>query len=192
MKIDKITIGLSIVLAAVVALAVFSASFPASGTDAVQNATVTRNITAIKIAPANGTYEATTEITYWNFTGTSGATVDDPTNSQGDTQVTGTNQSAVACLNNTNAAAAMTVSITNDTFSGTNIVSKEEYNITDGMYVGYHDPAIWFEATDWTELTAANAPAATLGANVNWSVWVRIDVKKAGTATSTFNVTAEV
>lgn len=192
MKIDETTIGLSIVLAAVVALAVFSASFPASGSEAEQNATVSANISAIKIVPQNGTYEAATVINYWNFTGTSGATVDNPTNSLGETQDTSTNFSAVACLNNTNADAAMTISITNSTFSPADKVVYEKYNITDGMHVDYYGAAEWFEATDWTELNATNAPSDTLAPWGNWSLWVKVELGKAGSATSTFNVTAEV
>ncbi len=187
MGIDKTTIGLSLILAVVVAMLVFSASLPVSGSESVQNATVTKNITAVKIVGQSGA--ATPAVTHWNFSGQSGATVADPANSAGQTQVITTNQTAVACLNNTNTAAAMTVYITAGAWTGDNVISSESWNVSDGT-----KPAGWTVFADDVEvpLNISNAPNTTLSANGNWSLWLKAALNQGGSATSTFNVTCEL
>jgi hypothetical protein len=187
MELDKTTVGLSLILAVVVAMLVFSASLPVSGSDAEQQATVTKNITAVKIVDHTGA--ATPTVTHWNFSGQSGATVADPKNSEDYAQDIANNQSAVACLNNTNTAAAMTVYITAGAWTGSNVISSESWNVSDGT-----KPAGWnvFVPDDDVELTGLNAPAATLSANGNWSLWLKAVLNNSGSATSTFNVTCEL
>jgi hypothetical protein len=174
------TIGLSIVLAALVALAVLSASFPALGTEAVQNVTVAANVTAIKIVPQNGTYHAATVINYWNFTGQSGATVDNPTNSLGQVQDTAVNTSPVACLNNTNPSTTMTVTINAATFSP-NLVSSEDFsNVTLGTNPTWYDLPF-----------GSDKYYGSLNSTENKTLWLKVTLTGSGSATSTFNVTAE-
>lgn len=187
MELDKTTIGLSLILAVVVAMLVFSASLPVSGSDAEQQATVTKNITAVKIVGHTGA--ATSTVIHWNFSGQSGATVADPKNSDGHAQVITTNQTAVACLNNTNTAAAMTVYITAGAWTDNNVISSESWNVSDGT-----KPAGWtvFAGDIEVPLTISNAPAATLSANGNWSLWLKAVLNNSGSATSTFNVTCEL
>ncbi len=187
MEIDKTTVGLSLILAVVVAILVFSASLPVSGSESVQQATVTKNITAVKIVAQDGT--TTNTVTHWNFVGQSGATVTDPTNSETETQDITTNQSAVACLNNTNTV-VMTVYITSGAWSDvTTTVSSESWNVSDGT-----KPAGWTVFTPGTEvkLTGSNAPSATLTNNGNWSLWLKATLNEPGSATSTFDVTCEL
>ncbi|KAF5411130.1 MAG: hypothetical protein C5S38_09715 [Candidatus Methanophagaceae archaeon] len=100
MELDKTTIGLSLILAVVVAMLVFSASLPVSGSDAVQNVTVSRNTSAVAIVAQNG--DTGTAISYWNFTGVSGATVADPQNSNSEAQDPAADQHGICALNNTN------------------------------------------------------------------------------------------
>lgn len=177
MKIDKPTIGLSVALAAVAVLIVFSASFPASGTGATQNATVTANTTAIKICAQNGS--ADYAVNYWNFSGQAGATVDNPTNGLSETQDTTQNHKPVACLNNTNAQ-AMTVTLNAGTF-GSNTVYAEYYNNSATT------PPSWSGDIQG----AGDITYGSLAQNVNGTLWLRVILKSAGSGTSTFTVTCE-
>ena len=177
MKIDKPSIGLSVALVAVAVLAVFSASFPALGDTAEQNATVTANTTAIKICAQNGS--ADYEVNYWNFSGQAGATVDNPTNSLGETQDTTQNHKPVACLNNTNAQ-IMTVTLNAGTF-GSNTVYAEYYNNSATT------PSSWSGDIQG----AGDITYGSLAQNVNGTLWLRVILKSAGSGTSTFTITCE-
>jgi|GEM_PF-3375020 len=190
MKIDKITIGLSIVLVAVVALTVFSASLPASGSTAEQNASVSVNTTAIKIVCQNGS--AAYVVNYWNFSGETGATVTDPQNEHGETQDVDTDQNAVACLNNTNDD-PMSIHITAGTWDPSDRITSENFNVSNHT-CPTTAAANWTAFTLGTEvdLDSSNAPGDTITANGNWSLWLKVQLNKAGTSKSTFNVTSEL
>jgi len=183
MKIDKITIGLSIVLAAVVALTVFSASFPASGTDAVQNATVSANTTAINICAQGG--NTSYLVTYWNFTVQTGAICDTPVNNWNETQNPTANQSGICTLNNTHTA-DMTVYIQNGSWTGSSVVTDYKYNSSNSTTNGEYPTAldIVFDGTEQN--------LGSMTTNTNISLWLKLTGGKRGTATSTFTVTSEV
>ncbi len=169
------------------AMLVFSASLPVSGSESEQQATVSKNITAVKIVGQDGTTDDT--ITHWNFSGQSGATVADPMNSADETQVITSNQTAVACLNNTNTV-DMTVYITSGAWSDlAATVSSESWNVSDGTM-----PTGWdiFDPDTEVTLGIGNAPASTLSPNGNWSLWLKATLNNPGSATSTFNVTCEL
>ncbi len=183
MKIDHITIGLSaalvaIAFASVVTLTLFSVSAPVSGSTSEQNATVTANTTAIVICAQNGS--ADHPIAYWNFTGQSGTTVTDPTNSLGETQDIDTDHKPVACLNNTNAQ-TMTVTLSAGTFTGTT-VSAEYYNNSATT------PPGWSENIQGT----GDITYGSLAPNVNGTLWLKVNLQSAGSGTSTFTVTSEL
>jgi hypothetical protein len=177
MKRDNAIIGLSVLLAVVVALTVFSASLPALGNTAEQNAAVTVNTTAVIVCAQNGS--ADYPVNYWNFTGQAGATVDNPTNDIGGTQDVGTNHKPVACLNNTNEQ-TMTVYINAGTFSS-DTVYQELYNDSATT------PSGWSSNIQG----AGDITYGSLAQNVNGTLWLRVILKSAGSGASTFNVTCE-
>lgn len=183
MKIDKVTIGLSVALVAVAVLAVFSASFPVSGEDATQNATVSANTTAINICAQGG--NTSYLVTYWNFSVQTGATCDTPTNNWSETQDPAANQSGICTLNNTNAE-SMTVYIQNGTWTDSSVVTNYCYNSSNSSSVGEYPTAIDI-AMDGIE---QNLGSLTAGKNI--SMWLKLDGGKKGTTTSTFTVTSEV
>jgi hypothetical protein len=182
------TIGLSIVLVAVVALAVFSASFPASGTKAVQNATVTQNTTAIVICAQGG--NTSYLVSYWNFTGYSGAINETPVNNWSEQQNPGQEQHGICTLNNTNTVYPMTTYI--KTTNGTNNGDWSDPSVIE-------DGNTWYNRTSGTAPTAIDlslnhsiyANVGTIDKNANMSVWVKVQFRSPGTANSLFTVTAE-
>lgn len=184
MKIDKPSIGLSVALAAVAVLAVFSASFPASGTDATQNATVTTNITAIKVCAQNGSVDH--QVNYWNFSGQSGAINDTPVNDLGGQQALQA-QEGICTLNNTDNTYPMTTYISTSSggndWSNTNVIEngKTWCNYTDSVAPAAIDKL----------LNSTVQSVGSIDVNNNKSVWVKVQFKHPGSATSTFSVTAE-
>jgi hypothetical protein len=177
MKIDKPTIGLPVAFAAVAVLIVFSASFPALGDTAEQNAAVTANTTAIKICSQNGS--ADYAVNYWNFSGQAGTTVDNPTNSLGEAQDTTQNHKPVACLNNTNAQ-TMTVTLNAGTFSGSTV------------YAEYYNNSVTVPPSWSGDIQGAgDITYGSLAQNANGTLWLRVILKSAGSGTSTFTVTCE-
>lgn len=184
MKIDKTTIGISVLLAAVVALTVFSASLPtmAGVGDAVQNATVSANTTAIKICAQGG--NTSYLVSYWNFTVQTGSTSDTPVNNWSETQNPTADQSGICTLNNTHSA-AMTVYLQNGSWTDDTVVTSYYYNSSNLTSNGEY-PTIDL-AMDGTEQNLGS-----MTTNTNISLWLKLTGGKKGTATSTFNVTSEV
>lgn len=183
MEIDKTTVGLSIILAVVVALTVFSASFPVSGSNAVQNVTVSKNTSAVKIVSQTGVVG--TEISYWNFTGVTGATVATPTNNLLETQDPGTNQKGICTLNNTNSQTMSAVYISNGSWTA-DVVSDYKYYVS----------ATGANPTDAAginvAMTGSEIDIGSITNNENTSLWLKVVLKGSGSATSTFTVTSEV
>jgi hypothetical protein len=184
MEIDKTTIGLSLILAVVVAMLVFSASLPATAEDATQNATSTVNTSAVKIVAQDG--NASKTVTYWNFTGMSGTINATPTNNQGDVQDPGTNQKGICTLNNTNSQPMSAVYITNSSWSDNSVIKDYKYyNHTSGTAPGTAADII-------TAMDGSDEDVGAISADGNTSIWLKVQLKGKGSATSTFTVTSEV
>ena len=183
MKIDKTTIGLSLILAVVVAMTVFSASLPVSGTGAEQNVTVSKNTSAVKIVSQTG--DAGIAISYWNFTGVIGATVANPQNSGSETQDPAVDQKGICTLNNTNSQTMSAVYISNGSWSA-DVVSDYKYyasatgaNPTDAAGINL-------------AMTGSEIDIGSITNNENTSLWLKVVLKGSGSATSTFTVTSEI
>lgn len=181
MKIDKTTIGLSIVLAAVVALAVFSASLPAMADTAEQNATVSK-ATNMEILNQTGV----TTVTYWNFTATIGSNCSDPANSDGETQGPTDNSTPIARIKNPSGNPTLTIWLNAAIFSPDR-VSNEWYNIT----------AITDNSTDAPGINNAlplgddTDTSVDITADNLMNLYLKIKPSQSGTATSTFSVLGE-
>jgi hypothetical protein len=184
MEIDKTTVGLSIILAVVVALTVFSASFPVSGSDAEQNVTVSRNTSAVTIVAQDG--NASKTVNYWNFTGMSGAINATPVNDQSDVQDPGANQGGICTLNNTNSQPMSAVYITNGSWGGDSVVKDYKF------YKHESGTAPGSAANINTPMTGTAQTVGSISNNANTSIWLKVELKGAGSSTSTFTVTSEV
>lgn len=183
MELDKTTVGLSLILAVVVAMLVFSASLPVSGSGAEQNVTVSKNTTAVKIVSQTG--DAGTSITYWNFTGVTGATVADPENSATQTQDPTTNQKGICTLNNTNSQPMSTVYISNGSWTA-DVISEYKYYFSSTGANPTNAAGINLD------MTGSEIGIGSIASNANTSLWLKVVLKGSGTATSTFTVTSEI
>lgn len=183
MKTDKVTIGLSVALAVAMVLVVFSASLPASGTDATQNATVTVNTSAVTIVSQDG--NASKAVSYWNFTGMSGAINATPVNALSEAQDPVTDQKGICTINNTNSQAMSAVYITNDTWTSALISDYKYYAHASGTKPG--------SAADITlDMDGTDKNINAIASNANTSIWLKVQLKGKGSTTSTFTVTSEV
>ena len=186
MELDKTTIGLSLILAVVVAMLVFSASLPVTADDATQSATVTKNTTAVTIMNQS----AGEAVSSWTFTGKAGEIDADPQNSVTETQnISATNES-VATLKNVDTDYDMKVYLTFGAWSA-NDVGMEYYSIT----------AKDTTAGSWSTVGTGGDyaydseidPAVTITENGGWNnLWLKLELLKVGTPTSTFIVESEV
>ena len=122
----------------------------------------------------------------WNFTGPVSSSVTDPVNvPDGQTQNT-TADEPVACFNNTNNL-AVDITLTAGTFSGTNIVTSEEYDISDD------DNSKTFGSFASLSLGSDTDPSVTMGAGNYRGLYLKVNTgTNSGEATSSFTVTCEV
>ena len=184
MEIDKTTVGLSLILAVVVAMLVFSASLPVCGSESVQNVTVSRNTSAVKIVAQTGV--AADGVNYWNFTGTSGAINATPVNNRPETQNPTENQSGICTLNNTNSQTMSAVYITNGTWDGASVIADYKY------YKHESGTAPGSAALIDTQMDGTAKSVGAITNNANTSIWLKVELKGSGSATSTFTVTSEI
>lgn len=185
MKIDKTTIGLSIVLAALVALAVFSASLPAMAThQAEQNATVSQ-ATTLEIMNQTGVVP----VTHWNFTASVGTNSTNVTNSGTDDvlQNAADSDKPVARIKNPDTNPNLIIYLNASAFIGTANVTKEWYNIT-ATTENTTDADGINKALTWSTDTNTQVQ---INANTFKNLWLKIYATKSGTSTSTFKVLGE-
>ena len=181
MELDKTTIGLSLILAVVVAMLVFSASLPVMATDATQSATVTKNVTAVVIVNQSGL--AANTITGWAFSGISGETNATPANSGGELQ--GFDASTpVTYLNNTHSG-PMLVFITASAWNQPTYVGHEYYTTSDPADAG----AIGTQFTYGSP--TGDITGGGLATNAKKGLWLKLELEKSGSASSTFTVESE-
>ncbi|KAF5437661.1 hypothetical protein C5S35_02945 [Candidatus Methanophagaceae archaeon] len=181
MELDKTTIGLSLILAVVVAMLVFSASLPVMATDATQSATVTKNVTAVVIVNQSGL--AANTITGWAFSGISGETNATPANSGGELQ--GFDASTpVTYLNNTHSG-SMLVYITAGAWNESTHVGSEYYTTLDPADASAISTLFVYD-------TATNdISGGGLATNAKQGLWLKLELEKSGSASSTFTVESE-
>jgi hypothetical protein len=177
------TIGLLVLLAALVVIAVFSASLPVMAVyQAEQNATVTKSETLLIL---NQTGVDT--VTYWNFTASIGTNSTTVNNSNDEAQDPADNNASVARIENPNPALNLIIYFNASTFTGTATVSNEWCNVTDTTdnvtdEYGINTPLTFNQEVN----TTAQIDATTLK-----NLWLKIYATKSGTATSTFKVLGE-
>jgi len=184
MELDKTTIGLSLILAVVVAMLVFSASLPVTADDATQSATVTKNVTAVVIVNQSGL--AANDISAWSFSGVAGETNATPAN-------TGTNGgelqgfaagTPVTFLNNTHSG-AMLVHITAGVWANADLVGTEYYTTTAPTDASNINNDFVYGTSE--EITSGSG----LAADAKQGLWLKLELKKDGTTTSNFLVESE-
>lgn len=179
---DK-TVGLLVLLAALVALAVFSASLPAmAGYEAEQNATVAKS-TTLEIKNQNETYD----VSYWNFTASIGTNSTTVTNSWAESQNPADNTTPVARIYNTNSALDLIIYLNASTFTGGATVSNEWYNLTNTTDNSTDADNISTSLPFNTDTDTGNTLYSTEFRNL----WLKIYETTSGTATSTFKVLGE-
>ena len=177
------TIGLLVLLAALVVIAVFSASLPVMAVyQAEQNATVTKSETLL-IKNQTGV----DTVTYWNFTASIGVNSTTVTNSNDEAQNSTDNESAVARIENPNPALNLIIYFNASTFTGGATVSNEWCNVTDTTdnttdNASINTPLPFDQEVD----TTVQIDATTLK-----NLWLKIYATKSGVATSTFKVLGE-
>jgi len=183
MKIDETTIGLSLVLAALVALTVFSASFPAIADPVTQEASVTKNITAIDFMNQTGV----SSITGWTFSGVSGTTVQ-PQNSNTEDQEAGTNNKAVSRLKNTDSS-SMDVYLYSAEFNATAVatVSNERMNVT-----ASGENVTIAQLTGTITTTCPATATTTIVGSGTKDLWLKLTLGQSGAAEATFHADCEV
>ena len=177
------TIGLLVLLAALVALAVFSASLPVMAVyQAEQNATVTKSETLLIL---NQTGE--TAVNYWNFTASIGVNSTTVNNSIPETQNLSSSSTPVARIENPNPVLDLIIYFNASTFTGGATVSNEWCNVTDTTdnttdNASINTPLPFDQEVD----TTVQIDATTLK-----NLWLKIYATKSGVATSTFKVLGE-
>jgi hypothetical protein len=177
------TIGLLVLLAALIVIAVFSASLPVMAVyQAEQNATVTKSLT-LEIRNQTGV----DPVTYWNFTASIGTNSTTVNNSNDEAQDPADNNASVARIENPNPALNLIIYFNASTFTGTATVSNEWCNVTDTTdnvtdEYGINTPLTFNQEVN----TTAQIDATTLK-----NLWLKIYATKSGTATSTFKVLGE-
>ncbi|RZN43475.1 MAG: hypothetical protein EFT35_01235 [Methanophagales archaeon ANME-1-THS] len=177
------TVGLVVLLATLVALAVFSASLPVMADyQAEQNVTVSKSETLL-IKNQNETYD----VTYWNFTATIGTNSTDVINSWAESQNPSDNNTPVARIQNPNSALDLIIYLNASEFSGTATVSNEWYNLTNTTDNTTDADGISTALTFDTDTDTGNTIYATEFRNL----WLKIYATTSGTATSTFKVLGE-
>jgi len=177
------TVGLLVLLVALVALAVFSASLPVIAVyQAEQNATVAKSETLLILNQTG-----VDPVTYWNFTASIATNSTAVNNSKNEAQNTTNNNTPVARINNPNSALNLIIYFNASTFTGTATVSNEWYNVTNTdentTNATYVDKALTFG-------TETNT-AVTINSNNYKNLWLKIYATKSGVATSTFKVLGE-
>ncbi len=182
MKIDKTTLGLLVILAALVALAVFSASFPAmAGSQAEQNVSVSK-ATNMEILNQTGV----TAVTYWNFSATVGLNCSDPQNSEVETQNPADNSTPIARIKNPSTNPTLVIWLNAAEFSP-KYVSNEWYNIT-----AITDNSTNAEGINVVlSLGSDTNTNVTIAADNSKNLYLKIKPSQSGTATSTFSVLGE-
>jgi hypothetical protein len=176
------TIGLLVLLAALVVIAVFSASLPVMAVyQAEQNATVTKSETLLIL---NQTGVDT--VNYWNFTASIGTNSTTVNNSIPETQNLSSNNTPVARIENPNELLDLIIYFNASTFTGTATVSNEWCNVTDTTDNTTEDGINTPLTFDQEVNTTAQIDATTLK-----NLWLKIYATKSGTATSTFKVLGE-
>lgn len=181
-KRDK-TIGLLVLLAALVVIAVFSASLPVMADyQAEQNATVAKSETLL-IKNQTGV----DTVTYWNFTATVGTNSTTVNNSKDESQDPTDNESAVARIQNPNSALNLIIYLNASTFTGGATVSNEWYNLTNTTDNTTDAANISTSLPFDQDTTSGNTIYATELRNL----WLKIYATTSGTATSTFKVLGE-
>ena len=201
MKTDKTTIGLSIVLAAVVALAVFSASSPVLGDhSALQEVNVVKSVTAVEIR--NQTCQV--EVAGWNFSGAAGAIDVAPVNNLGEQQNENNINEAVATLYNNDTVYNMTMYLNISSWVPPNKVGSEWVAVND---TGFPAPGVFDLDPDanngWAWIDTPAPPADheydeqfSTGVTINVgnckNLWLELELLMHGAAASDFTVESEV
>ena len=183
MDIDKTAIAISMALVAVIALAAFSASFPAMADDAAQDVSVAMDTASIDFMDQAGT----SAITGWAFSGTSGTTVQ-PTNSESEAQEAGTTDKAVSRLKNT-ASVSMDVYLYSDEFNDTDVaqVANERMNVTASTA-----NASISEIDQTISTSCPGTATTTIPASGTKDLWLKLTLGGQGAATATFHADSEV
>ena len=181
MELDKTTIGLSLILAVVVAMLVFSASLPVMATDASQSATVTKNVTAVVIVDQSGL--AANTIAGWAFSGIAGETNATPANSGGELQGFAAS-TPVTYLNNTHSG-PMLVFITAGAWDVPAYVGSEYYTTSDPANASAIDTLFTYGTS--VEITSGSG----LAKDAKQGLWLKLELKKSGSASSNFIVESE-
>jgi hypothetical protein len=184
MKTDRTTLGLLVLLAALVVLALFSASLPVMADyQAEQNITVAKSETLL-IRNQTGVEN----VTYWNFTATIGTNSTTVNNSKGESQNPSDNSTPLARIENPNSALDLIIYLNASIFSP-DIVQNEWYNVTNTTdNTGAADGSGISTALPFdTDTDTGNTIYATEFRNL----WLKIYADQSGTATSTFKVLGE-
>jgi len=176
------TVGLLALLAALVALAVFSASSPVMADyQAEQNATVAK-ATTINICA----WDNTSAVNYWNFTGIVGGNNNTPVNSNTtpEQQAPGEADKPVARLVNSNPSLNFIIYLNAGTFSN-NVVDYEYFNTSD---IGSTNGSTWVQFAAWDTDTSTGD---TILQSDKKNLWLNVTFGKSGVGTSTFKVLGE-
>lgn len=185
MEIDKTTVGLSLILAVVVAMLVFSTSSLVMANTASQNVTVTKNVTAVVIVNQSGL--AANDITGWAFSGVAGETNATPANagSNGGQLQGFAAGTPVTFLNNTHSG-SMLVHITAGVWGNASLVGTEYYITTAPADASQINNDFVYGTSE--EITGGIG----LAADAKKGLWLKLQLKRDGTTTSEFLVESEV